>query len=210
MNKFLCSAFVLASAVAGAATVASSQAKADVVWTLHNVVFDDGGKVADGTFTVNNYGYLVDSAISVTTTAGTTDNGTGGPLAGDLYNADMAAGNINNFGAPGQPNEVTFFSSTLPAYDGTLNLEFQYALTQWRAVNPIIGGSSGPSWECSVGFDCPNVVADVTTAIRYVGTDGYAAATAAPELPVWAMLMVGVGLMASAKPLFRRLQPRTA
>ena len=141
MKRLLGLACVLAGALVTAQAWSIRDAKADVIWTLHNVVFDDGGMVANGTFAVNVYGYLTQSSISVTTTPGTTPNGTGGPLAGDTYNADVVAGNINNVGGTGLPDDtVTFFSSTL-GYLGTLNLQFLYALTTPVAVNPILGGA---------------------------------------------------------------------
>lgn len=169
--------------------LAATEAKADVVWTLHNMAFDDGGAIANGTFTINVDGYLTQSSISVTTTPGTMPNGTGGPLAGDTYNADLVAGEINNVGGSGMPDDtVTFFSSTL-GYQGTLNLQFADILTTPVAVNPLV---LGQSWECAIGYDCPNV-GYPGTPIRYVN-EGYASG-AAPEPPVWAMLIVGAGLM---------------
>jgi hypothetical protein len=185
MNRAFGSVLALAG---GLVAFTPAEAKADIVWTLHNVVFDDGGEVLNGTFTVNVYGYLKDSAISITTTQGTMTNMTGGPLNGDLYNADLVAGNINNSGN-GLPDDiVTFFSSTL-GYLGTLNLEFKYALSTPRAVNPIIGGEGGPSWECAIGFDCPDV-GYLGTPIRYTGTDGFGAGVV-PEPSSWALLIVG-------------------
>jgi hypothetical protein len=206
MNLLRRSVFVAAGAFAAAQALSVPEARADVIWTLHNVVFDDGGSVANGTFTLNIDGYLTQSSISVTTTAGTMSNGTGGPLAGDTYNADMVAGNINNVGGTGLPDDtVTFFSSTL-GYEGTLNLQFQYALTAPVAMNPILGGAPGPSWECAVGFDCPDVGVSGTP-IRYV-TGGYASG-AVPEPPVWAMMTVGAGLLAFWKSR-RRIECRAA
>jgi hypothetical protein len=135
---------------------------------------------------------LTQSSISVTTTAGTKANSSGFELNGDLYNADLVAGNINNAGGTGLPDDtVTFFSSTL-GYQGTLNLQFTYALTTPRSANPILGGFGGPSWECAVGFDCPNVGYSGTP-IRYANTDGFgsASAGAVPEPATWMMMLAG-------------------
>src|SRR5271166_3150636 len=98
MKKLVSCACLAVGALVAAEGLSVPEAKADVVWTLHNVAFDDGGAIANGTFTINIDGYLTDGSISVTTTAGTMANATGGPLLGDLYNANMVAGNINNIG----------------------------------------------------------------------------------------------------------------
>jgi hypothetical protein len=60
-------------------------ARADVTWTLQNVVFDDGG-MASGTFTVDGLGNI--SAYDIVTSGGTT-------MAGDTYN------NLGNIGYDG-------------------------------------------------------------------------------------------------------------
>ena len=110
MARFISSMFVASAALIGLIAFPISGAKADTVWTLSNVLFDDGA-TATGTFTVNVYGYLTESSISVATTSGTT-------LAGDIYNATFVAGNINNVGGTGLPdNTVQFFSSTV-GYEG--------------------------------------------------------------------------------------------
>ncbi len=193
MKQLMSCAGLAVGVLAAAAALSVPEAKADVVWTLHNVAFDDGGAIANGTFTINVYGYLTESSISVMTTAGAMPNGTGGPLSGDTYNADTVAGEINNVSGTGLPDDtVTFFSSTL-GYQGVLNLQFSDILTTPVAMNPILGGSGGPSWECGIGWGCPPYSG---TPIRYVTAGGYASAGAVPELPVWAMLIVGMGLVA--------------
>jgi hypothetical protein len=190
----------LAVALAISAAALTSPARADVTWTLHDVSFDDGGTVLNGAFTINVYGYLTDSTISVTTSAGTHDNTSGYQLLGELYNADLVAGEINNIGGTGLPDDtVTLFSST-NGYQGVLTLQFQDVLTTAVANNPIVGGVGGPSWECGVGWSCPPYEG---TPIRYV-TSGYASSAApVPEAPTWAMMIVGVGLLAYGHILLR-------
>lgn len=167
MKSKLVPALALAACVAGL----SSQANADVWWQLKDVTFDDGGTLS-GVIDVNVYGFL--SYWSLTTTAGTHTNTTGGPLAGDTYTPSINS-SINS------GTSITFYSSTLPAYDGWLTLNFQDSLTTAESNNPIVG----LSFEC-VGFTCPN-----GTETRYV-TAGYAAV---PEAPTWAMMIVGAGLL---------------
>ena len=201
MKRFFGAGFALAGTLVAAQAWSPSAARADVIWDLQNVFFDDGGYVANGTFALNQYGYLTQSSISVTTTDGTKSNGTGGPLASDTYNANLVAGDINNVGGTGLPDDtVTFYSSTL-GYGRSLELQFQYALTTARADNPILAGVV--SWECS-GFACPNVGYNISP-IRYVVDGGYGIGTV-PELPVWAMMIVGMGLLALGTS-WRRLRP---
>ena len=83
MNRLISSTLVLASVFFAAEAVSVSAANA-VVWTLNGVTFDDGG-TASGTFTIDQYGYFLNGSATVTTTAGSTANGHGGPLPGDTY-----------------------------------------------------------------------------------------------------------------------------
>ena len=93
--------------LAAAAAASVTAAKADTIWTLDDVTFDDGGLVLNGTFAVNTYGYLTQSSIVLTTTGGSHSNGTGGPLPGDTYNATLVAGLINNVGGTGLPDDTS-------------------------------------------------------------------------------------------------------
>ena len=182
MNCLVSSTLVLASVFFAAEAVSVSAANA-VVWTLNGVTFDDGG-TASGTFTIDQYGYFLNGSATVTTTAGSTANGHGGPLPGDTYDDTLVAPSINN------PADTltTFFSST-NGYQGTLVLEFQHSLWTWRGVNLIIGG-----YECGVGFGCPNPSGG-STDTRYV-TGGYA--YGAPEASTWVMMILGAGLLGFA------------
>jgi hypothetical protein len=159
---------------------------------LNGVTFDDGG-TASGTFTIDQYGYFLGGSVSLTTTAGSTANGYGSPLPGDTYNETPVAPTINN-----PADTITTFYSSTNGYAGTLVLEFQHFLWSWRGVNPIIGGELGPSYECAVGFGCPNPLVGLTNT-RYV-TAGYA--YGAPEASTWVMMILGAGLLGFAS--FRR------
>ncbi len=186
--------------LAAAAAASVTAAKADTIWTLDDVTFDDGGLVLNGTFAVNTYGYLTQSSIVLTTTGGSHSNGTGGPLPGDTYNATLVAGLINNVGGTGLPDDtVTFFSST-GGYGASITLEFADILSAPTSNNPIVIGAS--SFEC-VGFTCPNL-----TETRYV-TGGYAVG-GVPEPATWAMMAAGFAGLGIAGWRKRRAEPTVA
>ncbi len=168
------------AAVLAIAASLSSQAQADVAWSLANVTFNDGGTIESGTFTVDTYEYLLNGATDVETTAGSS-------LGGFTY----TYGNINNEGGTGLPDNVVTFYFT-GAVDATLVLQFQNALTTPQPSDPIVPG--GSSYEISGG-----VTRDVT--------GGYAVA---PEAPTWAMMILGAGLLAGGRTFLRgraRLRP---
>ena len=77
--KALASLFAVGLCLAGAST----GAKADIVYVLSGVQFDDGGTLT-GSFTLNTYGYL--ESYNLTSTMGTTINGysyqSPGPVSG--------------------------------------------------------------------------------------------------------------------------------
>jgi hypothetical protein len=154
-------------------------AKADVVWTLTDVPLSDGGLLS-GTFTINVYGYITESSVSVTTTPGSI-------LAGDSYSAVPVAANINNVGGTGLPDNVVQFFSTTNGYTGSMQLTFANALTS-PGIDPIVGGIGGPSWECATGFGCPPYNG---TPIRFVDDGRSSFASAVPEPATWAMMILG-------------------
>jgi hypothetical protein len=148
------------------------------VWTIHNVSFDDGGAIANGTFTIDQFGFFTNGSISITTTAGST-------LPGFTYPDPSVASEVLNGGMT-----TLFFTSALPAFGGGLQLTFLNPLTT-PGIDPVVGGAGGPSWEC-IGFSCP---AGTT---RYVelqsGSFGFV--SAAPLPSTWLMLgsaLLGLG-----------------
>ena len=114
---------------------AASEAKADTIWTLNNVELSDNTYL-NGSFAINVYGYF--DKWNLTTTTGT--------LNGYTYTPVINA-SINN------PTDtvVTFSTSN---YEGYLTLTFQHSLSNAAATDSIVGGSTGPSYEC-YGWGCP-------------------------------------------------------
>jgi hypothetical protein len=182
-------AFAVATmGVAGAA----DHAKAST-WVLSGVSFNDGGTLS-GTFTLTPYGYfgtfdLISTGGSIITT-------------GVLYETPPG---INGWtvGAP-QPT-VLDFSPLLGGYTGELQLTFKYGLGSISGPDPIVGGLSGPSWECVGSYSCylgnsPHLGRGL---IRYVASgdtaDSSGAAIETTPLPsTWTMLMasfLGLGLL---------------
>ena len=204
-TKLFC---MLAFVVAMSCLVMAVKAEANTyIYTLTDVQLNDGG-VLSGTITITD-GYL--GGFNLQTTAGSSlvtpfTYTAGGPIAG----------NINNIGGTGAPDDsVQFFANALGnnGYEASLQLTFAYNLTTpWLdptpGVDPILGGSGGPSWECNVGFSCPPFGSN--TPIRYVlGGDGPGpefAVTAVPETATWAMMLIGfaaVGFVAYRRSINR-------
>jgi len=175
-------------AVMGVAAL-SSNAKADIVFTLSNVELTDL-TFLNGTFSLNSFGYIAGppfgAAYSVTTTSGT--------LPGNAYaSGQIPSAEINN-----PTNTIVTFQEYLPV--GSPNtvdvLQLTFAGTLGLGNNTLLGGSDGPSWEC-IGFSCPTngPIRHVLDAeVNVVGT-----APAVPEPSTWAMMILGflgIGLMA--------------
>jgi hypothetical protein len=154
---------LLASASIGAAP-AAAPAKADVTW-LVNGAFDDGGTVS-GQFTLDVYGYLEDN-YDLATTSGST-------LPGFTYNAS------DSYYSNG-----AFYIDAQPGYHADLRLTFADTLLVGSSMNPLIGGSPGPSWECSGSYSCYLPSGGST---RYIAS-GFASAV--PEPSTWAMMLLG-------------------
>ncbi len=120
-------------AVAALGLVCSAIAKADQVYTLDNVAFDDG-QTATGTFTLNVYGYLSDWNIV------TSD---GIAFSGFHYLPPLNPA-INN-----PLDTITIFNRDNPDYLGYLQLTFAEPLTGPLSVpgyDPLVFG--GASYEC--------------------------------------------------------------
>lgn len=112
---------------------ASPAARADLIFTLNDVVFDDSA-TATGTFTINVYGFLSDWNI-------TTSDGL--QFTGFNYTPPLNP-SINN-----PLDTVTVFNRNNPDYLGYLQLTFAESLTGVLAVpgyDPLVLG--GASYEC--------------------------------------------------------------
>lgn len=154
----------------------ATRAKADVVWNLADVPLDDGGRLS-GHFSINVYGYLSD--WSLTTTGGST-------LGGAIYLPVINSVDVT-------PTTVGFLPPGSP-YQGILYLTFEGPLTVASAFNKIVGGFSGPSYEC-FGWLCDPAYGP-SGIIRYVSDDSRSFASAAvaspvPEPSTWAMMILG-------------------
>jgi hypothetical protein len=197
-------ALACAGAFAFCVTGLPTSAKADIVYVLSGVTFNDGGTIVDGgTFTIDQSGFV--SSYSLQTTNGTTI--TGGFTYTSPNNdvaANTGASNIvvfPNLGAG--PNLVPTLPGQILDETSALQLTFKNPLAN-GGVDPIVGGSLGPSFECTGSFLCqfngqgpnglfgPGPFGDV----RFV--DG-GIATAVPEPSTWAMMLLGfvaLGFMA--------------
>lgn len=177
-----------ACAVALLGAGAPSVANADIVWTV-NGVFDDGGALS-GYFNINVYGFL--DGYDLTTTAGGTQSGF------DYTPSDSYFSN----GA--------FYVDAQPGYEQDLHLAFSDPVSTPVAVDPIIGGEGGPSYECINSFSC---YIPLGGQVRYLAS-GYASAGGGninglnldpvPEPGVWAMLVIGFGALGGALRVARR------
>jgi hypothetical protein len=170
----------------------SSNAKADIVFTLSNVELSDGAFLS-GTFYLNSDGYIATppfgAPYSLTTTSGI--------LPGNTYASGQTPSAMINT----PTNTVVTFQEYVPvgapSTDDVLQLTFAGALGLGN--NTLEGGIGGPSWEC-VGFTCPvgfdndptrYVLADTTIVVGSVAP--------VPEPGTWAMLILGfsgIGFMA--------------
>ena len=153
----------------------AASAKADVHWLVSGT-FDDGGTFSGG-FDTDVYGFVITSTYDVVTT--------GGLLTPYDYNAGDSYTNSGNNYVEAQPG-----------YAQDLKLTFTYDLTVGSQNNPLVGGPSGPSFECQGSYSCYLGNVEGT---RYVASG---AAAAVPEVSTWGMMLLGcAGLGYSA---FRR------
>lgn len=158
----------LALFAAAALMGSGSSARADIVWTLQNVTFDDGASLT-GSFTVNAYGGL--AAWNLTTTNGPSVTG---------YHYTQT---INAQSAFPITNYVVFNHGPPQSYNGYLDLIFQNSLTS-PGINPLV---AGVAYECggygSTSGDC------TSRSIRFVGEGAFASSV--PEPSTWALMMLG-------------------
>ena len=174
----------LATAAVLVVVFAAAVARADVVWTINNATFDDGTTL-HGTFTIDQYGYLLNN-FSFTTEAK-------GGFESFTYNAS------DSYYSNG-----TFYVDAQPQYQQDLHLVFTSSLLAPSAYNAIVGG--GPSYECQgPSWGCEN--SPPTGGITRYIDGGFASAV--PEPSTWAMMILGflgVGFVSyrrKSKPAFR-------
>ncbi len=117
-----------------------------------------------GQFTIDVYGYLGNFVLTTTGAA---------TFPGFTYNPS------DSYFSNG-----TFYVDAQPDYQADLHLTFVDSLLVGASNNPLVGGSPGPSWECTGSYSC--YVPDGT--IRYIASG---AASAVPEASTWAMLILG-------------------
>jgi len=165
----------LITAVTFSVASSTSLARADVVWTLSNVLLNDL-TVVNGSFSISSGGYLTSWNITTQT----------GSLTGYDYISPPAG--IN--GGINYPvdTDVVFNHGTPPgftdAYNGYLNIDFTNSLTT-PGLNQILTG--GASYECG-GYGSTSG-ACTSSSIRFVGADNFASAV--PEPASWALMIVG-------------------
>jgi len=155
-----------------AMAIATAPASALPITYIFTGVFDDG-QTADGTLSLNVYGFnSVPSTITTTT----------GDLTGYTYVLSIDPININN------PNDtIVDFSRSVPNYyQGFLHLVFDHSLTDETADNLI----ANQSFECD-GYD--DGQGNCTGNVRYF-TAG--SATPAPEPATLALFGAGIAGMA--------------
>ncbi|MBS0359785.1 MAG: PEPxxWA-CTERM sorting domain-containing protein [Proteobacteria bacterium] len=144
----------------------AAPASADIYWLVSGL-FDDGGTLS-GFFDINVYGYLQN--YDLVTTAGSTVTPGYEYTPSDSYFSNG-----------------TFYVDAQPGYRQDLHLDFLLPINVKVAVNPIVGGSPGPSYECVGSYSCYDLGGGTT---RFLAS-GFAAA---PEPAAWALMIGGFGL----------------
>jgi len=165
-----------------------------ITWTLStDVPLSDGGTL-NGTFTVNQYGYVNGNFYFLQTAGGSTN-------FSQTYTGSLNASD---------PNVLTvIFYAPSPAYSSQLDLVFTGSLLVDSANNALVGGLGGPSWECE-GYAGSNTSCSSqysSPPIRYV-TGGYASSiVASTPLPAaWTMFVggcAGLGFIARKRKRLR-------
>ncbi len=174
---------VFAASAVAAMTLAGAASNANAItWTLVNVPLDDGGTLS-GTFSITSYGYQ--AGYDLTTT-------TGSKLPGAVY--DSALGSYAANVSP-PDKSIIFFPEVGGAgqYAGALQLTFLDSLIN-PGVDPIVGGTGGPSWECAVSYSCVFGPTDIYNngPIRYVEEGRASFASATPLPATWTFMLIGL------------------
>jgi hypothetical protein len=174
--------FFIATVLASFPIPTSANA-ATINWTLSsNIPLSDGG-LLNGVFGVNDYGFTNGTFYDLQTSGGTT-------AFSQHYTTAINASN---------PNQLTVqFFAPDPSYSSSLTLVFANSLLDPSAINPIVGGIGGPSFECE-GYSC---TANNTRYVLagYASSDGVAAATPLPAaLPLFAGGAGMIGLFACGR-----------
>jgi hypothetical protein len=168
--------FKLALGVAAAATVATAANATELLWTLQDVTFDDGG-TASGSFEFNT-ATLAYTDINMTTTTGTALTGST-YTAFDIYSTPRDYGfgsNVAGETATGDP--LLDINTTAPA---GFSLPGTVALGN---PNATFFAAEGTCYQDG----CLNYVP-----VRDLTGSAVGVIVAVPEPATWAMLMLGLG-----------------
>jgi hypothetical protein len=174
---------VAAATLLGMASAAS--AATPVTWNVTGV-FNDGGTLS-GTFTMDEYDFLLDN-FSLTTTAGSLE-------AGGTYTKDNSFfSNTNPDYAP-TPIYIDF----QPGYASALHIQFANDLGVAAPTDQIIGGYQGPSFECLNSYSCPDAGNLDNYALRYlVSGEATLVDGGVPEPATWGLMIMGLGGIGAA------------
>lgn len=173
MNSKAFHDFLKAAALLALTVGSQFDANADTIWNLADVQLSDG-TFLNGSFTVNQYGYL--SSWNLTTSSGSG------------FTTYTYIPSINSSINYPDDTVVTFYHDN-PDYYGSLQLTFQNGLSAAAASDPIIGGVGSPSLECG-GWTC-----SASTPIRYILGKQSATMSTVSAVPLpSAAWLVGSGL----------------